>query len=242
MLAGSLFWVHRRCLLRPPTRKAVALRSPRHRGRARGADNLPRCFKPRHVDRVGASAHRHDGSLNAFVRRRPEHVWPYRAHHTLDKPNELSGVLAHKPVTLPMATLSMSQACDAASCLSSSPWCSALPPSGRCRRRGSAILMGGQQIAQLPFPSFRGHPRIRRRPGRRSFISRDQAIGSPAWSPVFKRFRDTQEIPHRFSRRDPFAAIPSGSGDRMSALQSLVRGLAHSDIRTARRSQYAYTC
>jgi predicted Zn-dependent protease len=102
---------------------------------------------------------------------------------------------------------------------------------------GSAILMGGQQIAQRTFLAFsRTQESAADQAGIRYLAATKQS--GRGMLGVFKRF-ENQEILSD-SRRDPFAQSHPVAGDRMSALQSLVEASPYRDVKDSPEAQYAY--
>lgn len=102
---------------------------------------------------------------------------------------------------------------------------------------GSAILMGGQQIAQRTFLAFsRTQESAADQAGIR-YLAATKQSGRGMVS-VFKRFENQEILTDQ--RRDPFAQSHPASGDRMSALQSLVEASPYRDIKDSPELQYAY--
>ena len=164
-------------------------------------------------------------SLNAFVAEGQNMFVHTGLIMTLDTPNELSGVLAHETGHLADGHLvRMSQGVRAASVpLILSMVLGVAAIAAGAGDAGSAILMGGQQIAQRTFLSFsRTQESAADQAGIR-YLAATKQSGRGMLS-VFKRFENQEILSDQ--RRDPFAQSHPASGDRMSALQHADRSLA----------------
>jgi predicted Zn-dependent protease len=180
-----------------------------------------------------------DQSLNAFVAEGQNMFVHTGLIMTLDTPNELSGVLAHETGHLADGHLvRMSQGVRAASVpLILSMVLGVAAIAAGAGDAGSAILMGGQQIAQRTFLSFsRTQESAADQAGIR-YLAATKQSGRGMLS-VFKRFENQEILTDQ--RRDPFAQSHPASGDRMSALQQLIEASPYRDIKDSPESQYAY--
>jgi len=102
---------------------------------------------------------------------------------------------------------------------------------------GSAILMGGQQIAQRTFLAFsRTQEAAADQAGVRYLTATHQS--GNGMLRIFKRF-ENQEILSA-QRQDPFAQSHPASGDRIAALQGLVDASPYRDVKDSPQSQFAF--
>ena len=180
-----------------------------------------------------------DPSINAFVAEGQNMFIHTGLIMALDTPNELSGVLAHETGHLADGHLvRIQQGVRAASIpLILSMVVGVAAIAAGAGDAGSAILMGGQQIAQRTFLAFsRTQESAADQAGIR-YLAATKQSGRGMLS-VFKRF-ESQEILSD-QRRDPFAQSHPVAGDRMAALQSLVEASPYRDIKDSPESQYAY--
>jgi predicted Zn-dependent protease len=102
---------------------------------------------------------------------------------------------------------------------------------------GSAILMGGQQIAQRTFLAFsRTQESSADQAGIRYLNATHQSgLGMLR---VFKRFENQEILSSQ--RQDPFAQTHPASSDRIAALQGLVDSSAYRDLKDSPESQFAF--
>ena len=180
-----------------------------------------------------------DSSINAFVAEGQNMFIHTGIIMALDTPNELSGVLAHETGHLADGHLvRIQQGVRAASVpliLSMVVGIAAI--AAGAGDAGSAILMGGQQIAQRTFLAFsRTQESAADQAGLR-YLSATKQSGRGMLS-VFKRFENQEILSDQ--RRDPFAQSHPVASDRMSALESLVEASPYRDIKDSPESQYAY--
>jgi predicted Zn-dependent protease len=180
-----------------------------------------------------------DSSINAFVAEGQNMFIHTGLIMALDTPNELSGVLAHETGHMADGHLvRMKDGIRAASVpLILSMVLGVAAMAAGAGDAGSAILMGGQQIAQRTFLAFsRTQESAADQAGIRYLAATKQS--GRGMLGVFKRF-ENQEILSD-SRRDPFAQSHPVAGDRMSALQSLVEASPYRDVKDSPEAQYAY--
>ena len=180
-----------------------------------------------------------DSSINAFVAEGQNMFIHTGLIMALDTPNELSGVLAHETGHLADGHLVRMQAgVRAASVpLILSMVIGVAAIAAGAGDAGSAILMGGQQIAQRTFLAFsRTQESAADQAGIR-YLAATKQSGRGMLS-VFKRFENQEILTDQ--RRDPFAQSHPVAGDRMSALASLVEASPYRDIKDSPDSQYAY--
>lgn len=180
-----------------------------------------------------------DSSINAFVAEGQNMFIHTGLIMALDTPNELSGVLAHETGHLADGHLvRMKDGIRAATVpLILSMVLGVAAMAAGAGDAGSAILMGGQQIAQRTFLSFsRTQESAADQAGAR-YLTATKQSGRGMLS-VFKRFENQEILSDQ--RRDPFAQSHPVAGDRMSALQSLVEASPYRDVRDSPEAQYAY--
>ena len=180
-----------------------------------------------------------DSSINAFVAEGQNMFIHTGLIMALDTPNELSGVLAHETGHLADGHLvRMQQGVRAASVpLILSMVLGVAAIAAGAGDAGSAILMGGQQIAQRTFLAFsRTQESAADQAGIRYLAATKQS--GRGMLRVFKRFENQEILSDQ--RRDPFAQSHPVAGDRMSALQSLIEASPYRDVRDSPESQYAY--
>jgi predicted Zn-dependent protease len=180
-----------------------------------------------------------DSSINAFVAEGQNMFIHTGLIMALDTPNELSGVLAHETGHLADGHLvRMKDGVRAATVpLILSMVLGVAAMAAGAGEAGSAILMGGQQIAQRTFLSFsRTQESAADQAGAR-YLTATKQSGRGMLS-VFKRFENQEILSDQ--RRDPFAQSHPVAGDRMSALQSLVEASPYRDVKDSPESQYAY--
>lgn len=180
-----------------------------------------------------------DSSINAFVAEGQNMFIHTGLIMALDTPNELSGVLAHETGHLADGHLvRMKDGVRAATVpLILSMVLGVAAMAAGAGEAGSAILMGGQQIAQRTFLSFsRTQESAADQAGVR-YLAATKQSGRGMIS-VFRRFENQEILSDQ--RRDPFAQSHPVAGDRMSALQSLVEASPYRDVKDSPESQYAY--
>ncbi len=178
-------------------------------------------------------------SINAFVAEGQNMFIHTGLIMALDTPNELSGVLAHETGHLADGHLvRMKDGIRAASVpLILSMVLGVAAMAAGAGEAGSAILMGGQQIAQRTFLSFsRTQESAADQAGIRYLAATKQS--GRGMLGVFKRFENQEILSDQ--RRDPFAQSHPVAGDRMSALQSLVEASPYRDVKDSPEAQYAY--
>ncbi len=180
-----------------------------------------------------------DQSINAFVAEGQNMFINTGLIMALDTPNEITGVMAHetghmadghlirsaqgiKAATIPLL---LSMVAGIAAIIAGSG------------DAGSAILMGGQQIAERTFLSFtRTQESSADQAGVRYLTATHQS--GEGMLKVFKRFQDQEILSSR--RIDPFAQTHPASGDRIAALQGLVEASPYRDVKDSAESQYAF--
>ena len=180
-----------------------------------------------------------DSSINAFVAEGQNMFIHTGLIMALDTPNELSGVLAHETGHLADGHLvRMKDGVRAATVpLILSMVLGVAAMAVGAGDAGSAILMGGQQIAQRTFLSFsRTQESAADQAGIRYLAATKQS--GRGMLGVFKRFENQEILSDQ--RRDPFAQSHPVAGDRMSALQSLVEASPYRDVKDSPEAQYAY--
>ena len=180
-----------------------------------------------------------DSSINAFVAEGQNMFIHTGLIMALDTPNELSGVLAHETGHLADGHLvRMKDGVRAATVpLILSMVLGVAAMAVGAADAGSAILMGGQQIAQRTFLSFsRTQESAADQAGLRYLAATKQS--GRGMLGVFRRFENQEILSDQ--RRDPFAQSHPVAGDRMSALQSLVEASPYRDVKDSPESQYAY--
>jgi len=178
-------------------------------------------------------------SINAFVAEGQNMFIHTGLIMALDTPNELSGVLAHETGHLADGHLvRMKDGIRAATVpLILSMVLGVAAMAAGAGDAGSAILMGGQQIAQRTFLSFsRTQESAADQAGIRYLAATKQS--GRGMLGVFKRFENQEILSDQ--RRDPFAQSHPVAGDRMSALQSLVEASPYRDVKDSPEAQYAY--
>ena len=178
-------------------------------------------------------------SINAFVAEGQNMFIHTGLIMALDTPNELSGVLAHETGHLADGHLvRMKDGIRAATVpLILSMVLGVAAMAAGAGEAGSAILMGGQQIAQRTFLSFsRTQESAADQAGIRYLAATKQS--GRGMLGVFKRFENQEILSDQ--RRDPFAQSHPVAGDRMSALQSLVEASPYRDVKDSPEAQYAY--
>jgi predicted Zn-dependent protease len=178
-------------------------------------------------------------SINAFVAEGQNMFIHTGLIMALDTPNELSGVLAHETGHLADGHLvRMRDGITAATVpLILSMVLGVAAMAAGAGDAGSAILMGGQQIAQRTFLSFsRTQESAADQAGIRYLAATKQS--GRGMLGVFKRFENQEILSDQ--RRDPFAQSHPVAGDRMSALQSLVEASPYRDVKDSPEAQYAY--
>jgi predicted Zn-dependent protease len=180
-----------------------------------------------------------DSSINAFVAEGQNMFIHTGLIMALDTPNELSGVLAHETGHLADGHLvRMKDGIRAATVpLILSMVLGVAAMAAGAGEAGSAILMGGQQIAQRTFLSFsRTQESAADQAGIRYLAATKQS--GRGMLGVFRRFENQEILSDQ--RRDPFAQSHPVAGDRMSALQSLVEASPYRDVKDSPEAQYAY--
>jgi predicted Zn-dependent protease len=178
-------------------------------------------------------------SINAFVAEGQNMFIHTGLIMALDTPNELSGVLAHETGHLADGHLvRMKDGIRAATVpLILSMVLGVAAMAAGAGDAGSAILMGGQQIAQRTFLSFsRTQESAADQAGIRYLAATKQS--GRGMLGVFRRFENQEILSDQ--RRDPFAQSHPVAGDRMSALQSLVEASPYRDVKDSPEAQYAY--
>jgi len=180
-----------------------------------------------------------DPSINAFVAEGQNMFIHTGLLMQLDVPNQVIGVMAHEAghmagghlvrtgqgARVASIPLLLSMAVGVAAIAAGAP------------DAGSAILMGGQQIAQRTFLAFsRTQEASADQSGLRYLTAtRQSGMGMVQ---VFKRF-ESQEI-LMSQHIDPFAQSHPAPVDRISALQTLVDASPYRDVKDSPASQYAF--
>ncbi len=179
-----------------------------------------------------------DPSLNAFVAEGQNMFLHTGLLMTLETPSQIMGVMAHETGHMADGHLvRMSAGMRAATVpllVSMAVGIGAIMAGAG--DAGSAILMGGQQIAERTFLSFtRTQEAAADQAGMRYLTAiRRSGIGMVQ---VFKRFQDQEILSDR--RADPFAQSHPASGDRIASLQNLVDSSPYRDLRDSPEDQYA---
>ena len=180
-----------------------------------------------------------DPSINAFVAEGQNMFINTGLIMALDTPNEIAGVMAHetghmadghlvrsaqgiKAATVPLL---LSMVAGIAAIIAGSS------------DAGSAILMGGQQIAERTFLQFTRTQESSADQAGVRFLTATHQSGEGMLK-VFKRFQDQEILSAR--RIDPFAQTHPASGDRIAALQALVEASPYRDIKDSAEAQYAF--
>jgi predicted Zn-dependent protease len=180
-----------------------------------------------------------DPSINAFVAEGQNMFIHTGLIMALDTPNELSGVLAHETGHIADGHLvRMMAGVRAASVpLILSMVLGVAAIAAGAGDAGSAILMGGQQIAQRSFLAFTRTQESAADQAAIRYLAATKQSGRGMLG-VFKRF-ESQEILSD-QRRDPFAQSHPVAGDRITALQSLIEASPYRDVKDSPEAQYAY--
>ncbi len=157
----------------------------------------------------------------------------------LDTPNQLSGVLAHETGHIADGHLvRMMAGVRAASVpLILSMVLGVAAIAAGAGDVGSAILMGGQQIAQRSFLAFTRTQESAADQAAIRYLAATKQSGRGMVA-VFKRFENQEILSDQ--RRDPFAQSHPVAGDRISALESLIEASPYRDVRDSPEAQYAY--
>lgn len=179
-----------------------------------------------------------DSSLNAFVAAGQNMFVHTGLLMTLETPNQIMGVMAHETghmadghlvrgmagMKMASVPLLISMAAGIAAIIAGAG------------EAGSAIMMGGQQIAERSFLAFT----------RTQEASADQAgvryltaihRSGMGMVEVFKRFQNQEILSDR--RADPFGQSHPASGDRIASLQNLIDASPYRDVRDSPEDQYA---
>jgi predicted Zn-dependent protease len=180
-----------------------------------------------------------DQSINAFVAEGQNMFINTGLLMALDTPNEIAGVMAHETGHMADGHLvRTSQGIRAASVpLILSMVIGVAAIAAGAGDAGSAILMGGQQIAQRTFLAFsRTQESSADQAGIRYLNATHQSgLGMLR---VFKRFENQEILSSQ--RQDPFAQTHPASSDRIAALQGLVDSSAYRDVKDSPESQFAF--
>jgi predicted Zn-dependent protease len=180
-----------------------------------------------------------DPSINAFVAEGQNMFINSGLIMQLDVPNQVIGVMAHetghmagghlvrtaqgaKAAAIPML---LSMAIGVAAMAMGAP------------DAGSAILMGGQQIAQRAFLAFSRTQEASADQAGVRYLTQTHQSGQGMLQ-VFKRF-ESQEI-LMSQHIDPFAQSHPAPVDRISSLQELVDASPYRDVKDSPAAQYAY--
>jgi len=180
-----------------------------------------------------------DQSINAFVAEGQNMFINTGLLMAVDTPNEVTGVMAHETGHMADGHLvRMNQGIRAASVpLILSMVLGVAAMAAGAGDAGSAILMGGQQIAQRTFLAFsRTQEAAADQAGVRYLTATHQS--GNGMLRIFKRF-ENQEILSA-QRQDPFAQSHPASGDRIAALQGLVDASPYRDVKDSPQSQFAF--
>jgi len=180
-----------------------------------------------------------DQSINAFVAEGQNMFINTGLLMTVDTPNEVTGVMAHETGHMADGHLVRNnQGVRAASIpLILSMVVGVAAMAAGAGDAGSAILMGGQQIAQRTFLAFsRTQEAAADQAGVRYLTATHQS--GTGMLRIFKRF-ENQEILSA-QRQDPFAQSHPASGDRITALQGLVDASPYRDVKDSPEAQFAF--
>jgi predicted Zn-dependent protease len=180
-----------------------------------------------------------DQSINAFVAEGQNMFLNTGLLMQLDVPNQVIGVMAHETGHMAGGHLVRNmQGARAASIpllLSMAAGIAAM--AAGAPDAGSAILMGGQQIAQRTYLAFsRTQEASADQAGVRYLTATHQS--GQGMLQVFKRF-ESQEI-LMSQHIDPFAQSHPAPADRISSLQMLVDASPYRDVKDSPASQYAF--
>jgi predicted Zn-dependent protease len=180
-----------------------------------------------------------DPSINAFVAEGQNMFIHTGLIMQLDTPNQLSGVLAHETGHIADGHLvRMMAGVRAASVpLILSMVLGVAAIAAGAGDAGSAILMGGQQIAQRSFLAFTRTQESAADQAAIRYLAATKQSGRGMVA-VFKRFENQEILSDQ--RRDPFAQSHPVAGDRISALESLIEASPYRDVRDSPEAQYAY--
>jgi predicted Zn-dependent protease len=180
-----------------------------------------------------------DSSINAFVAEGQNMFIHTGLIMALDTPNELNGVLAHETGHLADGHLVRNmQGVRAASIpLILSMVIGVAAIAAGAGDAGSAILMGGQQIAQRSYLAFTRTQESAADQAAIRYLASTKQSGLGMLK-VFKRFESQEILSDR--RRDPFAQSHPVPVDRIFALQTLVEASPYRDVKDSPESQYAY--
>ena len=180
-----------------------------------------------------------DPSINAFVAEGQNMFLNTGILMALDKPNQITGVIAHETGHMADGHLIRAQAGMKAATvpllLSMAVGVAAMIAGAG--DAGQAILMAGQQIAERTFLAFsRTQESAADQAGMRYLTATHQS--GMGMVEVFKKFENQEILSAR--RSDPFAQTHPAPTDRISALQSLVDASPYRDIKDSPESQYAW--
>jgi predicted Zn-dependent protease len=180
-----------------------------------------------------------DPSINAFVAEGQNMFIHTGLLMALDAPNEVIGVMAHETGHMAgghlVRTAQGARAAMIPMLLSMAAGIAAI--AAGAGDAGSAILMGGQQIAQRTFLAFTRTQEASADQAAVRYLTATHQSGLGMLQ-VFKRF-ESQEILLSF-KVDPFAQSHPAPADRISALQGLVDASPYRDVKDSPISQYAF--
>jgi predicted Zn-dependent protease len=180
-----------------------------------------------------------DPSINAFVAEGQNMFIHTGLLMALDTPNEVIGVMAHETGHMAgghlVRTAQGARAAMIPMLLSMAAGIAAI--AAGAGDAGSAILMGGQQIAQRSFLAFTRTQEASADQAAVRYLTATHQSGLGMLK-VFKQF-ESQEILLSF-KVDPFAQSHPAPADRISALQGLVDASPYREIKDSPISQYAF--
>ena len=180
-----------------------------------------------------------DQSVNAFVAEGQNMFIHTGLLMSVETPNEVTGVMAHETGHMADGHLvRTNQGVRAASIpLILSMVVGVAAIAAGAGDAGSAILMGGQQIAQRTFLAFSRTQEAAADQAAVRYLTATHQSGTGMLR-IFKRF-ENQEILSA-QRQDPFAQSHPASGDRIAALQNLVDASPYRDVKDSPEAQYAF--
>ena len=180
-----------------------------------------------------------DPTINAFVAEGQNMFIHTGLIMSLDTPNEIIGVMAHETGHMAAGHLVRNQvgarAATVPLLLSMAIGVAAI--AAGAGDAGTAILMGGQQIAQRTYLAFsRTQEASADQAGVRYLTATKQS--GLGMLEVFKRF-ENQEI-LMSQHIDPFAQSHPAPADRIASLQGLVDASPYRDVKDSPAAQYAF--
>ena len=181
-----------------------------------------------------------DPSINAFVAEGQNMFINTGLIMTLDTPNQVTGVMAHETGHIVHGDLVRS----AAACVKAAmiPMLLSMAVGiaamiAGAGEAGSAIMMGGKQIAERNFLAFsRTQEASADQAGVRLLTATHQS--GEGMLQVFKRFEDEEVLSSQHI--DPFAQTHPAPRERIEALEMLVDASPYRDVKDSPEAQYAY--